>query len=121
MRRWAIVPSVLAMTAAGFAAGLLVASKMQSVQARSKSEVSFAAVPGEKGGEDIAGPYDPVPDWPKPLTSLPGHENWTWGAVEGKCSVAIDQLYAIEGTQSSSATNWVCAVTMPSPSSSLPV
>jgi peptidylamidoglycolate lyase len=83
MRRWAIVVSLSAMTAAGFATGLLVAGKTPSVQARAKSEVSFAAVPGEKGGEDIAGPYDPVPDWPKPLTSLPGHENWTWGAVEG--------------------------------------
>jgi NHL repeat len=83
MRRWAMVLSLAAMTAVGFGAGLLVASKMQSVQARAKAEVSFAAVPGEKGGEDIAGPYDPVPDWPKPLTSLPGHEAWTWGAVEG--------------------------------------
>src|SRR6202790_5692545 len=80
MPRGIIAASLLV---AGFLIGLVVASKMRSVQARDNAEVSFAAVPGAKGGEDIAGPYDPVPDWPKPLTSLPGHENWTWGAVEG--------------------------------------
>ena len=36
--------------------------------------VVFAAVPGSKGGEDITGPYDPVADWPKPLSQLPGHD-----------------------------------------------
>jgi hypothetical protein len=47
------------------------------------SSAAFPAVPGFKGGEDITGPYEPVVDWPQPLTSLPGHQNWTWGAVEG--------------------------------------
>jgi peptidylamidoglycolate lyase len=80
MPRGIIAASLLV---AGFLIGLVVASKMRSVQARANSDVSFAAVPGAKGGEDIAGPYEAIPDWPKPLTSLPGHENWTWGAVEG--------------------------------------
>ena len=48
-----------------------------------KPGAGFAAVPGEKGGEDVTGPYDVVVGWPKPLSQLPGHENWTWGAVEG--------------------------------------
>ena len=39
----------------------------------------FAAVPGLKGGQDVFGPYDPVQQWPKPLSeSLPNHEDWTW-------------------------------------------
>jgi hypothetical protein len=42
----------------------------------------FAAVPGEKGGQDILGAYEPVLDWPKPLTELPGHEGWGWSAVQ---------------------------------------
>src|SRR6188768_3612557 len=41
--------------------------------------VSTAAVPTEKGGQDVFGAYD-VAQWPKPLSTLPGHENWTWGA-----------------------------------------
>ena len=45
---------------------------------------AFAAVPGEKGGLDITGPYEVVPNWPKPMSaSLPGHENWTWGIGAG--------------------------------------
>src|SRR6201987_5172293 len=27
----------------------------------------FAAVPGQKGGQDVFGPYDPVRNWEKPL------------------------------------------------------
>src|SRR6202795_2727404 len=93
MRRRTVTLALIAMTAAGFLVGLVVAGKMPSVQARAKAEVSFAAVPGAKGGEDIAGPYDPVPDWPKPLTSLPGHENWTWGAVEGIFAESPDRVF----------------------------
>lgn len=33
----------------------------------------FAAVAGEKGGQDQTGPYEVVADWPKPLSQLPGH------------------------------------------------
>jgi DNA-binding beta-propeller fold protein YncE len=39
----------------------------------------FAAVPGQKGGEDVFGPYDPVSNWPKPLAeSLPELKGWTY-------------------------------------------
>ena len=37
--------------------------------AQSRQELRFAAVPTEKGGQDIFGAYDVVPNWPKPLTS----------------------------------------------------
>src|SRR3977135_2077549 len=75
--------ALVAMTASGFVGGFVVANRMQPVQAQARPGSGFAAVPGQKGGEDITGPYEAVMDWPKPLTSLPGHENWTWGAVEG--------------------------------------
>jgi hypothetical protein len=39
----------------------------------------FAAIPGQKGGQDIFGPYDVVRNWPRPMSeSLPRHENWTY-------------------------------------------
>jgi hypothetical protein len=44
---------------------------------------SMAAVAGVRGGQDQTGPYEPVADWPRPLSRLPGHEKWTWGAVQG--------------------------------------
>jgi hypothetical protein len=83
MRRQTVMLALLVMIAAGFMSGLRVASRMQRVQAQAKPVSAFPAVPGQKGGEDITGPYEAVVDWPKPLTSLPAHENWTWGAVEG--------------------------------------
>jgi peptidylamidoglycolate lyase len=83
MRNRAVTVALIGMTAAGFGAGLFVETKMQRVQAQAKPDSAFPAVPGQMGGEDITGPYEPVADWPQPLTSLPGHENWTWGAVEG--------------------------------------
>ena len=42
----------------------------------------WAAVPSEKGGSDQLGPYEVVPDWPKPMSTLPGHEKWGYGAVQ---------------------------------------
>lgn len=83
MRNRIVSLALVAMTAAGFVAGMLVESRIQRVQAQARADFAFPAVPGQKGGEDITGPYEPVAEWPKPLTSLPGPENWTWGAVEG--------------------------------------
>jgi hypothetical protein len=83
MRNPKVTLAPIAVTTAGFVGGLLVESKMQHVQAQAMFSAAFPAVPGFKGGEDITGPYEPVVDWPQPLTSLSGHENWTWGAVKG--------------------------------------
>ena len=42
----------------------------------------FAAIPGLTGGQDIFGPYEVVPDWPRPMSeSLPGHERWTYSVT----------------------------------------
>jgi sugar lactone lactonase YvrE len=85
--------SILAIAIAAFAAGALLSSRMQPAQAQTKSASAFPAVPGEKGGEDMTGPYAPDPDWPKPLSSLPGHEKWTWGAVEGVYAESPDRVF----------------------------
>jgi NHL repeat len=80
MRKRALV---LAGVAAVFVAGFLVGNRLMPVQGQALPGAGFAGVPGAKGGEDVTGPYDVVADWPKPLSQLPGHEKWTWGAVEG--------------------------------------
>jgi hypothetical protein len=56
----------------------------------------FAAVLGEKGGQDYTGPYEVVPDWPKPLTSLPGHEKWTWGAAESIFAQNPNRIFLLQ-------------------------
>src|ERR1017187_2795058 len=81
-RRSMLKRVVVAMAiAAGFVIAFLLGGRMSPVQADIPG-AGFAAVPGEKGGQDYTGPYDVVADWPQPLTSLPGHEKWTWGAAE---------------------------------------
>jgi hypothetical protein len=72
----------LAVVLVVFALGFLVGNRLMPVQGAAKVG-PFAGVPGEKGGEDITGPYEVVSDWPKPLSDLPGNQGWTWGAVEG--------------------------------------
>jgi NHL repeat len=63
-----------------FVAGFLLGSKVSSVQGKEPAGYGFAAIPGQKGGQDVFGPYEVVKDWPKNISSLPGNDKWTWGA-----------------------------------------
>jgi hypothetical protein len=56
----------------------------------------FAAVPGQKGGQDIFGPYDVVQDWPKNTATVPGHEDWTFAAVRGVHAESADRILAVQ-------------------------
>jgi len=58
-------------------------------------ETSFSAVPGAIGGQDQTGPYEVVPDWPKPLAQLDGHDDWTWGAVQGIFAESPDRVFIL--------------------------
>ena len=49
----------------------------QGMQARDKLAYGTAALPGERVGQDVDGPYTVDPNWPKPISALPGHEKWT--------------------------------------------
>ena len=63
------------------------------VHGQTKPGYGFAAVPGEKGGWDLTGPYQVVPGWPKPMSQLPGHEKWGWGAVEGIFAESTNRIF----------------------------
>ena len=58
--------------------------------------VSSAAVPGQKGGIDVMGPYDVVVGWPKPLSNLAGHDGWTWGAVQGVFAESPNRVFILQ-------------------------
>ena len=81
MSKRALTLILMVVTATGGLGALLRTIKSRPVQAQART-ASFAAVPGEKGGQDVTGPYEVVADWPKPLSQLPGHEQWTWSAVQ---------------------------------------
>lgn len=86
----------MTMTVAGFFAGILREKKIRGVEAQDKPNFSAAATAGEKNTQDIWGPYEVVPDWPKPITSLPGHEKWTWGAVESVFAESANRVFILE-------------------------
>jgi NHL repeat len=74
----------------------LVAATQVPLRGQGRSEARFAAVPGEKGGQDIFGGYDIVPNWPRPLTSLPGHEKWTWGAGQSVFAASPNRVFILQ-------------------------
>ena len=55
----------------------------------------FAAVPGARGGQDMFGPYDVVPNWPQDLAELPGHAGWTYGAGQSVFAESPDRVFIL--------------------------
>jgi hypothetical protein len=75
-KRWLTIVAVCV----GFLAVVLLSNRLGVVQGQQqmKPGTGFAAVPG-KGGQDVFGPYDPVPNWRKPLAAvLTQYEGWTY-------------------------------------------
>ena len=66
------------------------------VMGQSRQPAGFAAVPGENGGQDIFGAYEIVPNWPKPISSLPGHEKWTWGAGQSVFAESPNRVFILQ-------------------------
>ena len=56
---------------------------------------AFAAVPDEVGTQDLFGAYDIVADWPKDVSTLPGHEAWTFGAAQGIFAEHPNRVYLL--------------------------
>ena len=89
--------AVLAL-AAGLVVGIPVGGRMMSTSAASDpgpTSTAFAAVPGEIGGQDLFGPYDVVADWPKDVSTLAGHADWTWGAAQGIFAESPNRVYLV--------------------------
>ena len=79
-----------------FAAGCGGAGNPGAVEEQAAPPAAFAAVPSELGGVDATGPYEVVADWPKPLSQLPGHDDWTWGATEGLFAESPDRVLVVQ-------------------------
>jgi hypothetical protein len=46
-----------------------------------------------KSDQRVTGAYEVVKGWPKELSDLPGHEGWTWGAVQGVFAQNPDRVF----------------------------
>ena len=60
----------VALAIASAAAGVLLSHRMETVQADVKRGTGFAAIPGQKGGQDMFGGYDVVKGWPKDISTV---------------------------------------------------
>ncbi|SVA73782.1 uncharacterized protein METZ01_LOCUS126636 [marine metagenome] len=56
----------------------------------------FVAIPGQKGGQDIFGAYEIDADWPKDLSTIPGHEDWTFGAGQSVFAESPDRVFVLQ-------------------------
>ena len=79
------------------AAGVSVAmiGGFQVVLAQEGGANAYAAVQGQIGGQDVLGGYDVAADWPKELSGLPGHGDWTWGAGQSIYAESADRVYGL--------------------------
>jgi peptidylamidoglycolate lyase len=71
---------------------LLLASDPTAAQ---RGGAGFSAVPGLKGGQDMFGPYEVVAGWPKNISTLPDHAQWTWGAGQSVFAESPDRVYLL--------------------------
>ena len=86
-----VVTAALALMAA-----FLLGNRLTPVQVEAQQQPRFAAVPGEKGGQDMFGAYEPVAGWPKPLSGVPGVGKWTWGAGQGVFAESPNRVFVLE-------------------------
>ena len=93
MRTKTVIVGAVTLAVAG---GWLLAGGSVNVRGQAQPNAGFAAVPGEKGGLDITGPYEVVANWPKPLSALPGHGNWTWGSVQGVFAESPNRVFMVQ-------------------------
>ena len=80
----------------GVVAALTISYLVDNHTVSGQSPTRFAAVPGEKGGQDIFGAYEAVPDWPKDLSTIPGHEGWTFGAGQSVFAESPNRIFVLQ-------------------------
>jgi DNA-binding beta-propeller fold protein YncE len=91
-RTWFVVTAALALAAAFLLGRWLTPVSVEAQQQPTR----VAAVPGEKGGQDMYGGYEPVAGWPKPLSSVPGVGKWTWGAGQGVFAESPNRVFILQ-------------------------
>lgn len=52
--------------------------------------------PSNPSDQLVTGGYEVVEDWPKPMSTWPGHEGWTWGAVQGIFAESPDRVFVVQ-------------------------
>src|SRR3984893_10609053 len=91
MRRVAL--AVLAI-GVGCLVGFLGANNTATVHGQGTA-IRMGAGPGAVGGQGAFGPYDVAKNWPADVSTLPGNEQWTWGAGQGIYAENPDRVFLL--------------------------
>jgi len=87
----------IAAICAALLASVLLGNWLGRVQGQQPAGAGFAAIPGQKGGQDIFGPYDVVRNWPKPMSdSLPNHEKFTWSTTMDVFAESPNRVFLVQ-------------------------
>ena len=78
------------------ALGLMTVFVFGNAFAQESASVSYAAVPGQNGGQDAFGAYDVQVGWPKDVADLPGHGDWTFGAGQSVFAESPDRVFYLQ-------------------------
>src|SRR5262245_56535605 len=92
--------TILLTLVVGLTIGIAVVGRLVNSPAAAQTTApptSFGAVPGAIGAEDISGPYEVAEGWPKDLSTLPGHEKWTYGGARGIFAESPNRVYLLGG------------------------
>ena len=52
-------------------------------------------LPDRRGGQDLFGPYEVVPGWPKDISTVPGNSAWTYGAAQSVFAESPDRVFML--------------------------
>jgi len=91
--------TILFALAVGVAVGVAGGSRLFNppAEAQTATATSYSAVPGAIGEQDISGPYQVQAGWPKDLSTLPGHEKWTYGGARGIFAESPNRVFLLGG------------------------
>ena len=88
--------SIRILTVSMSALGLTTVFLFGNALAQESASVSYAAIPGVKGGQDAFGAYDVQVGWPKDIADLPGHGDWTFGAGQSVFAESPDRVFYLQ-------------------------
>src|SRR5262245_754365 len=92
-----IVLALVVGLVAGIPLGNRLMPQSEEAAAATATAATASAVPDAIGAEDISGPYEVVAEWPQDLSTLPGHEKWTYGGARGIFAESPDRVYLLGG------------------------
>jgi DNA-binding beta-propeller fold protein YncE len=89
--------TIVSALTAGLAVGIVADGRLMGPADAQTAPTSFSAVPGAIGAQDISGPYEVAPGWPKDLSTLPGHEKWTYGGARDVFAESPNRVFLLGG------------------------